>query len=58
MREIHWKEAGKLRSFDKLWMGILEDVFQMEGKECKDYKRSKMCGRKSMPEQGGCFRMK
>ena len=33
VREIGWKEAGKSRSFPILYMGIMEDVFQMEGKE-------------------------
>ena len=40
--EIGWKEAGKSRGCPILWMGIIEDVFQMEGKECKDQKRLKM----------------
>ena len=35
VREIGWKEAGEARGFPILWMGIIEDVFQMEGKECK-----------------------
>ena len=33
MREIGRKEAGELRGFPILWVGIIEDVFQMEGKE-------------------------
>ena len=41
MREIDLKEAGESRSFAILWMGIMEHVFQMEGKECKDQKRLK-----------------
>ena len=36
VREIGWKEAGESRSFPILWMGLIEDVFQMEEKECKD----------------------
>ena len=40
--EIGRKEAGESRGFPILWMGILEDVFQMEGKECKDEERLKM----------------
>ena len=36
MIEIGWKEAGESRDFPILCMGIIEDVFQMEGKECKD----------------------
>ena len=42
VREIGRKEAGESRGFPILWMGIIEDVFQMEGKECKDQKRLKM----------------
>ena len=42
VKEIGWKEAGELRGFFILWMGIIEDVFQMEGKECKVQKRLKM----------------
>ena len=40
-----------------LWMGIMENVFQMEGKECKYQKRLKISRRKSMPERGRCFSM-
>ena len=36
-------------------IGITEDVFQMEGKECKDYERLKGEIRKFMPERGRCF---
>ena len=42
VREIGRKEAGKSRGFPILWMGIIENVFQMEGKECKDQGRLKM----------------
>ena len=42
MREIGQKEAEESRSFPILWMGIMEDVFQMEGKECEDQERLKM----------------
>ena len=42
VREIGQKEAGELRGFPILWMGIMEDVFQMEGKECEDQERLKM----------------
>ena len=42
VREISWKEAGELRAFPILCMGIMEDVFQMEGKECQDQERLKM----------------
>ena len=35
MREIGRKEAGESRGFSILCMGIIEDVFQMEGKECE-----------------------
>ena len=42
VREIDWKEAGESRGFPILCMGIMEDVFQMEGKECEDQDRLKM----------------
>ena len=42
VREIGRKEAGESRDFPILWMGIMEDVFQMEGKECEDQERLKM----------------
>ena len=40
--EIDRKEAGESRGFPILWMGIVEDVFQKEGKECKVQERLKM----------------
>ena len=40
--EIGRKEAGDSRDFPILWMGKIGDVFQMEGKECKDQERLKM----------------
>ena len=42
MREIGQMEAGESRGFPILWMGIMEDVFQMEGKECEVQERLKM----------------
>ena len=42
VREIDRKETGESRGIPILWMGITEDVFQMEGKECKDLYRLKM----------------
>ena len=42
VREIGSKEAGESRGFPILLMGIMEDVFQMEKKECKNQERSKM----------------
>ena len=33
VREIGRKEAEKSRGFPILWMGIIEDVFQMEVQE-------------------------
>ena len=42
VREIGRKEAGESRGFPILRMGIMEDVFQMEGKECEDQERLKM----------------
>ena len=40
--EIGRKKAGESRGFIILCMGIIEDVFQMEGKECKIQVRLKM----------------
>ena len=40
--DIGRKEAGEPRGFPILWMGIIEDVFQMEGKQCKIQVRLKM----------------
>ena len=42
VRKIDQKEAGESRGFTILWMGIIEDVFQMEGKEFEDQERLKM----------------
>ena len=42
VRKVGWKEARESRGFPILWMGIIEDVFQMEGKECKVQERLKM----------------
>ena len=42
VREIGRKKAGESRGFPILCMGIMEDVFQMEGKECKNQERLKM----------------
>ena len=35
------KEAVELRGFSILWVGIIRDVFQMDGKKCKDQERLK-----------------
>ena len=42
VREIGRKETGQSRDFPILWMGIIEDVFQIEGKKCEDQERLKM----------------
>ena len=42
VRDIGRKEARESRSFPILWMGIIEDVFQKEGKKCKVQERLKM----------------
>ena len=42
VREIGRKEAGESRVFPNLCIRIIEDVFQMEGKECEDQERLKM----------------
>ena len=36
VRQIGREEAGQSRGFLILWMGIMENVFQMEGKERED----------------------
>ena len=36
VKEIGRKEAGESRGFPILCMGIMKDVFQMEGKECEE----------------------
>ena len=36
------KKAGELRGFPIIWIGIIEDVFQMKGKEFKVLERLKM----------------
>ena len=41
VRKTGQKKAGESRGFPILWMGII-DVFQMEGKQCKDQERLKM----------------
>ena len=42
VREIGWKKAGKLKSFAILLMRMIEDIFQIKGKESKDHERLKM----------------
>ena len=42
VRKIGRKQAGESSGFSILWMGIIEHVFQMQGKECKDQERLKM----------------
>ena len=56
VREIGRKEAAESRGFPIFWMEIIKDIFQMEGKECKDQEGLKMF-RRSMPAQGRCFSM-
>ena len=41
VREIDRKKAGLSRGFPILWMGIIEDVFHIKGKECKVQERLK-----------------
>ena len=40
--EIGRKEAGESRGIPILCMGIIEDVFQMQEKECEDQERLKI----------------
>ena len=47
VRKIGQKEAGESRGFHILWkertlMEIIEDVYQMEGKECEVQERLQM----------------
>ena len=42
VREIGRKKAGESRGFPIFCMEIIEDVHQMEGKECKVQERLKM----------------
>ena len=35
VKKIGRKKAEESRGFPILWMGVIENVFQMEGKECK-----------------------
>ena len=42
VREIGRKEPGQSRHFPILCMGIIEDVFQMEGKKCEVQEKLKM----------------
>ena len=42
VREIGRKEAGESRGLPILWMGTIEDFFQIEGKKCKDQERLKI----------------
>ena len=39
VKEIGRKKAGESGGFAILWMGITEDAFHVEGKECKDQER-------------------
>ena len=55
VREIGRKEAGKSRGYPIQWMGIIENVFQMEGKECKVQERLQTRRKKSIPERRRCF---
>ena len=41
VREIGRKEAGESKGFPILCMGIMKDVFQIVGNECKDHERLK-----------------
>ena len=57
VEEIGRKNGRELRGFPILWMGIIENVFQIEGKKCKDQETLKCVGRKSMSVRGWCFSM-
>ena len=53
VREIGRKEARESRGFTIIRMVIIEDAFQMEGKECKDQEKLKKCRRKYMQSEKG-----
>ena len=55
VREIGRKEAGESRGFLILWIGIMEDVFQIEGKECKDQERLKICRKNPCQSEEGAL---
>ena len=42
VREIGRKEARESRRFPILWTGIIEDIFQIEERECEVQERLKM----------------
>ena len=42
MRNIGQKKAGESRGFPFFWVGIIENIFQMEEKECTDQESLKM----------------
>ena len=42
MREIDRMEARESKGFPILCVGIIENIFQMEGKECEDQEKLKM----------------
>ena len=48
MRKIDQKKANEFRGFAILWMGIIDENFQMEGKKWNDQKRSKISRINSM----------
>ena len=42
VKEMGWKKPMELRGFPILWVRILQEIFQVEGKECKDQETLKM----------------
>ena len=57
VRQMGRNEAGALRGLPILWIGMMVDAFQIEGKVCDDHERLKMCRRREMPEGGKCLSM-
>ena len=55
-QEVRERPEGSRRVERLSHLEIMEDVFLMEGKDCKDQERLKM-RRKSMPERRRCFSM-
>ena len=57
LREIGQKKADQLRNFLMLWIGIIDEGFQMEGKECKAQERLMILRKRFLPVRKRCFCM-
>ena len=47
VRDMGRKEEGDEVGLPGLWIGMIVDGFQVEGKDCEDQERLKRCSRKS-----------